>query len=373
MKTTRTFAVLASIAVAGASAWGQALRGNQDGTRALRSPPPPTEQLFLSDKIVYGLIDRLTEQMGEHYGFDEDQLWNVRAAIKDRFPRFLRENQGEIVKVVNDYFGALVGEGPPAPEEVADWAQRVQPLMQKFTGLIEDTTQEIRTYMTDEQQTKLDGEVAMFQVGVNHLNNRLQVWSQGGYDWETEWVRSPAWKEKEAARQAQLDLEQRRAKAVAEGLDPDEVAPLPSVATNANQPKLTSRPAAAVPKTTDEWTAYVENFIKRYKLDPDQQRRARENLREMQNQRDNYLRRGIGKIDLIEKRLKEAKTDEEREKIKADLESVNLPLDNMFKRLKDKLDQIPTLKQRAEAARSETDDRRKAESKPESKPLERRP
>ncbi len=358
----RIFVLFAMVSLAGSGAFAQPVRGNSDGSRPPRNGPPH-EQLFLTDKVLVGFINQLTQQMSEHYGFDQDQLWNVRAAIKDRFVPFIRENQDDLVKVINDYTGALLGDEPPSPAEVAEWAQRVQPLVEKFTGLVNDTTQEIRTYMTEEQQTKLDGEVAMFQVGINHLNNRLQVWADGGYDWESEWIRSEAFKRKQREREEALRREQETAEALATGKpDPHAGEPAGGGVATVKTPRTTTQPLTL--KANDEWSAYVENFIKRYKLDKEQQDKARQCLQESQGQRDTYLKKNVGRLDQLQKRLNDVKTDEERTKIKADIDELNRPLDHMFKRLKDKLDPIPTRKQRAEAAQTEPTNRPKAETKP---------
>ena len=327
-------------------------------------PPPPPNQsdhagddtsqgLFFTDTIIDRAIDRVTEELGGHFKFDDDQLYNTRAVVKERFPRFFQENRAQIVRVVNRWAEAMLGGDPPAPEEVAEWAQLAQPLLNGFGNLVEDSAKNMRPFMTDAQQTQMDGELEMFRVGLNYADRRLQVWSDGGYDWESEWPRSDKFQEKEQQRIREYDEARRRARAEALGLDPNS----PSAASGP-----TSAPATR-PDRSDDWTAYVESFIKRYKLDEAQKTAAYKLLHRAEDSRTNYLRRKLADIDAIEKRLKAAKTDEDRTKIKAEYDHLNEPLDRYFQKLKEGLEALPTRKQRAEAAKTELENRAKAEPK----------
>ena len=116
--------------------------------------------------------------------------------------------------------------------------------------------------------------------------------------------------------------------------------------------KPVSTPAEK-PKQKDEWEIYVDNFIKRYKLDDAQQNSARRTLNSLQETRDRYARRKLSAIESLEKKFAAAKSESEKAELKKQLDAINKPIDAMFAQLKDKLDQLPTRKQRAEAAKSE--------------------
>jgi len=340
---------------------------------AVAQPPGADEDdtdvrdgLFFTERIIDRVINRVTEDLAEHYGLDEDQLYNTRAIVKERFPRFFQENRAQLIRIANRWMEVMLADEPPTPEEVAEWAQLVTPLLGQFAGLVEETAQDMRSFMTDEQQTKLDGELAMFRVGLEVANRRLQVWADGGYDWETEWPRSDKFREKEWERARELEREQRRARAQAMGLDPNSVD-----AGSAGDPGLTrdnppTRPTSQ-PGRTDDWAAYVENFIRRYQLDETQKTAAYKLLRRAQEDRERYLRRKLSDIEAVEKRLREAKTEEDRARAKADYERLNEPLDRYFRRLKDGLEALPTRRQRAEAAKADMEAKSQAAPKPASK------
>lgn len=366
MNTTRMWALVAVVGLGGALACAQDPyeEEQRERPRGRRDDRPPV--LFLTPRIMHRVIDRISEGVAKHYEFDEDQLWNTRELWKERFPRFIMDNRDEIVVLINEYTAALLDEDPPLPEDVADWAQRAMPLIDGFTDLVEDTTEDMRTFMTEDQQVKLDGELAMFRVAVDHLNNRMTVWANGGYDWKSEWPKSEAFREKERERQEQLEREQRRAAAIERGEDPD-AAEAKYQAGRAPKAATTQPEAPTAPKPKDDWTIYVEGFIKRYQLDEGQQNQARRILRSLQEQRHNYLTRKVDEINALERRLKAAETDEQREKVQAELKRLNEPLGRWFEQLKERLEPIPTRKQRAAAARIDMQTRAKTEGKPGSK------
>jgi len=349
-------AVAALAAVAGA----QEARDRGDRPRLARPGfDRPPAGFWPTERMMDLAFDRMSENLAKHYSFDDAQMWNTRDLLKQRFPVWLEQNRGEIQSLMNEYFEALLANEPPSPAEVALWSQRVQPLVQEFVGLVQQTSDEMRTYMTDEQQVLLDGELAAMQVGVSYMNQRLNVWGQGGYDWETEWPRSDQFKRDRDQREQQLQQEAARAKAQAmnQPLSPGG----PEASGQATPPEGAGGPAAAVkaPATKassqpkDDWTAYVESFIQRYKLGEDQQNQARKILRSLLEQRDSYLRRKATEIAELEAKMRGAKSEDERQVFRKRFDEFNGPVERMFNQLKERLDRIPTRKQRAEAAQPE--------------------
>jgi hypothetical protein len=320
--------------------------------------------LFFTDKIVNLAVDRIVDDMADHYNLSEDQFEFIREEVRSRFPSFMLENRDQIIEIANQYTEAMLSGDPPTKEFVAQWSQNTLPMVNRFAEMIEETRESIRPILSEEQQVQMDGEMAAFRVAMNHVNNRMNVWAQGGYDWESEWPRSEAFKEQERVRVETLLKEQERAKAIARGEPPPpetavqtaattDVGAAPSAATPADssRPKPGEKPGAQRPK--DEWDIYVENFIKRYKLDDAQQNQARKHLVSLQEQRDRYARRKLTEIEELEKKLKAVKTDDEKSELKARLVKIQEPIDRMFNQLKDKLDTIPTRKQRADAAKAD--------------------
>ena len=310
-------------------------------------PPPPSAGFWPTDRMMYLFIDRMTEELGKTYGFNEEQLHQTRELWKDEFPAWLNEHRHEIQQLTNEYFEALLEDKPPDPEFVADWAQRVLPLVDEFAERCETVSEQMRPFLTEDQQLTLDGQLAGFRVGMKYLNQRLVGWAEGGFDAETEWHRSPGFKENEEARNRQMAQEAQEAEIAARGGVPKSTGETGGAAGDAagaardnGRSAVSSRPAG------DDWEKYVEDFIRRYQLNAEQQATAHKYLRTLQERRLSCARNAN---EL--KKARQAAANPQRPATGAEeqLQRLNRPLDNMFTQLKEKLDSIPTRKQRAEA------------------------
>ena len=351
------------VLLVGLSVTGVRAQYRPAGNTPAQKPPAeiPTAGFWPTQRMVDSAIDRISDEMAKIYAFDDEQVWNTRDVLKARFPQWMEQNRAELQTLTNQYFEALLSGEPPTPEEVADWSARALPLFDQFTQMVDQTTEDMRTYMTDDQQVLLNGQLAAMQVGMNYMQQRLNTWKDGGYDWESEWPRSQEFKKRQGAREKQLQNEADRAANEAMGF------PTAGGTTDAaggttdaagaegglGAPAGKERQfAASQPKSEpkDEWTLYVENFIRRYSLDDAQQGLARKYLTSSLEERDKYLKRKLPDINTVEGKLKTAKTDDERETVRSELSKLNAPLDRYFGRLKERLDSIPTRKQRAAAA-----------------------
>jgi hypothetical protein len=324
-----------------------------------RSEQPPN--LFFTPEIIDMVINRISDEMAKQYGLDEDQSFQTRELIKARFPAWLDEHRDQIIELTNEYLALTIDDAPPTPEQVADWSRRALPLMSDAFQMVDATAEDMGAMMTDEQRLLLDGQMAAFNVARTYMSDRMQTWSQGGYDWRSEWPRSEEFQRKERERQEQLEHEMRGAEREAIGLPPEgsgesgavggpgEVgdAPPPGVTPD---PSRRAQAAAPVQRTKDEWETYVENFIRRYRLDEGQQNTARKHLKTAQDGRDQYLRRLGNKLEALEKRLQLAQGDEDKQKVQQELVDARKPLERYFDNLKRDLERIPTRKQKAEAA-----------------------
>jgi len=125
------------------------------------------------------------------------------------------------------------------------------------------------------------------------------------------------------------------------------------------QPDATSTPAASAPtagkpaEKKDEWTLYVEAFIKRYALDDEQQQKAQHFLQRAHASRDRYLSRRGSEMERITKMFQDAKNEKQRNTVEKAYGRFQRPLDGMFERLKRDLETLPTRAQRRNAAKSD--------------------
>lgn len=359
MKTARLWCILALAGLGAFAGAAQSPPPDDDQYETLDRGGYPDPVFIFNDRIVDLAIDRIAAGMVNHYKLDDDQLWETKRVLKQRFPEWIQANRTEIIDLTNQYIEALLADEPPPPETVAEWATRVQPLVDQFNGLFVESTEEFREFFTPEQQLILDGEMAVYNVAMNHFNGRLGVWSAGGFDWESEWPRGPEFKQTQAQREEQLEAEAIHAKMQAMGQDPGdepvqyaiEGGASPGVQPAADAQPQSMRPDRKGPK--DEWELYVERFIARYQLTDDQKAQAIRILHKHQSRRDAYLRRKATEIDALYKQFEGATAEDKRAEFRTAYEKLNAPLTRYFEQLKADLDRLPTRRQRAAAAQAD--------------------
>jgi len=295
------------------------------GATPERATEIPTAGFWPTPKMMDRIIDRIVDQMIKHYDLDENQIELTRDLIGSRYPEFLTENRAEIQTLLNQYFEALLNDEPPLPEEVAEWAVRVQPMLAEFGEVTHEVTESMREYLGDEQVVMLDAETAAFNAGMTMVQNKMSVWVEGGYDPETEWIHPP--KDRDESEGAAEDAEVE----YVEELETEEVEPGP----------------------VDEWALYTQRFVERYQFNDEQKQKAYAILRRQQEARDRYLRRKVDEMTRVTKILSESETEQERQAAQASFERLNAPVDRIFEQLKERLDTLPTRAQRRAAAEKE--------------------
>jgi len=305
-----------------------------------RATEIPTEGFWPTRIMMERFIDRITADMAVRYRFSDEQLALTRQLFKARFPEFLNENRAEIQTLMNQYFEAVLNDQPPSVEAVAEWAQRMQPLLAEFGALAEEITTGMREYLDEEQQVTLDGEMAAFHTGMSLMQNKLSVWAEGGYDPQREWIRPPEQRQPEGAPQPDAPPAQ-----------PETTAP--PAPQSADKGAAAAEPGTAADREVrhpkDEWTLYTERFIECYQLNEEQKQKAWMFLRHQQEQRDAHLRRNVDEMARVTRLLKEAETEEQRQSALEAYDRLNRPVERMFEELKQRLETLPTRAQRKAA------------------------
>ncbi|MBU0640813.1 MAG: hypothetical protein KKB50_18260 [Planctomycetes bacterium] len=350
------------------ASWGQAY-GDEEKERPREQKKEdkkeeiPSAGFWPTQRMMELFIERTSEDLAERYDFDEDQLYNTQELFKERFPRWLTDNRARIQTVLNEFIEAQLAGEAPDPEHVADWAQRALPLLEDFQGLVHETSGDMREYLTEEQQLILAGELAAFDTGVKFTSTKLYRWREGGYDPEVEWVQDRRDRRRiDHMEQQRLeqDMNAARHEAIARagggeyGAGEGEYQHAMEVRPQ-NSPRAPGKQAAAQQQATDEWARYVEDFIRRYQLNEEQQNSARRTLEKRRTARDNYLARKGAEMERIQKLFKTADTAEAVEQAEASYKKLNEPVERMFTQLKEKLNSLPTRKQRQQAAKGEPD------------------
>lgn len=322
----------------------------EDAEDTARGAAPPADGAFWpTQRMLDGFFHRVVEDMARDYAFDEDQRERTLELLREHITDFLNRNRSEIQALMARYFEAALNDEPPRPEEVADWAQRVLPLIQDFRESVDGMAGQMHEFLTDDQIAILEGNRAAFHTGLDFATNRMQVWAAGGYDPQTEWHRSAGAREAERQRRAAIRQEMAAQRQAAIDRVRQEQGPAPAVEAAA-QPSATRAPApSATQPTGDEWERYVEDFIRRYALNPDQKQQAYRFLRQQQSERDRYLKRREREMQRLLEEWRTASSAEQVARAEADYARFTRPIDELFERLKSRLEQIPTRAQRRQA------------------------
>ena len=329
---------------------------DQDENQPRRKQALPEAGFWPTQRIMELAIDRLTEQMSEQFDFDDEQLYQTQELFKERVIPWLNDNRGDLMQISNEYMEMLWEKKAPSPEQVARWSIKLIPLVDEFGGIIEDTSEEMRSFMTEDQQVQLDAAMAAWDVGTQYIDRRLGVWADGGFDPVEDWHRTPEFQKGERDRQEALRRDQDMArKAVLEdaGYDPHQPGGAAAPETVADVRRTPTAAPTRVQAPKDEWAVYVEGFIKRYQLNADQQDSARRFLKDAQERRDSYLQRNSQRIADARQKSQAAKSEPERTKADAVVQKYARPVERMFDQLKERLNRLPTRKQRLEAGLTE--------------------
>jgi hypothetical protein len=309
----------------------------------------PDGVFWPTQKMLEGFFNRVVEDMTRDYGLDLDQRERTLALLKERISDFLNRNRVEIQALLARYFEALVDDEAPDPEDVALWAQRVLPLIEDFRESVDGMSDEMHEFLTDDQIAVLEGNRAAFHAGVDFATNRMQVWADGGYDPQTEWYRNSEARQAERQRRAAVRAEMAAQRQAAI----DRVRAEQGLAAAAEAAAAPAASRAPPPSTTqpagDEWEHYVENFIRKYGLNEDQKQQAHRFLRQQQAERDRYLKRREREMQRLLEQWRIAGSAEQVARAEADYARFTRPIDELFERLKTKLEQIPTRAQRRAA------------------------
>jgi hypothetical protein len=344
------------LVIALAAAAPTLLAQNQPAERPPRVTEIPTEGFWPTDTMLDRIFDRISDEMADHYSFDDEQMMLTRQLLKERIPTWLKENRAEIQTLTNQFIEAQLYEQPPEVDGVASWSQRVLPLLDDFSDVVVGMTDEMRDYMTDDQQLQLEAELAGFETGVSMVSNKLGIWADGGYDPESEWL-PPGKERRERERQEDREIDEAVEQAkreVLEGAEPP--SELESLGYVDSSPKATSMPSRTS-EPPDEWTQYTLDFVKRYQLNDEQQQKAMQFLRGAREQRDAYLRGKSEQLARVQALLVAAKDESERAAALEEFEELNAPVNRRLQQLKDRLNTLPTRAQRKAAANAEPPER----------------
>jgi len=291
--------------------------------------PAPPEGLWPSPKLLNLMLVRWAEETCADYELDDPQRAQVRGEVVAQWSGFLTENRSVLQPLANEFIEMRMTLEPPSKEQVQAWADRALPVFEKTRDQFRGTQDEFRKVLRPMQRAKFEVDALQMGVGMAIAEQKLKEWKRGEFDKDVFWEPLPA--ERRARRE-----ERRRRR----------TEPVPTAV--AESPKT---PVDQIAVELDSWEKYVAEFVQLFHLDEGQRTAALSCLSELRERAIAHRERRREEIARLEYRIQNntATSDAPLDDLKKQLRELYGPIDDMFKELQTRLEQIPTADQRAAA------------------------
>lgn len=301
---------------------------------------------------VERICETAVNNIALRYNLNAEQKAWTEQLMKREVQKFLREHEEEVWPAIRDLLAAQLGAKPPDDKEkIKSIGKAALPIVKLAKEAIYKANEEWRTILTDDQKKMHDFDLAEMDKTFTQIEKNFRSWSEG----------TPT----EA------------------GLFPP---PNPEVL--ARSPRQPKKPSPGLPEPpvvpiirVHFFDAYVEDFIKEYRLNEGQVDTARSILREFKEKAEAF--KDANKAEFTELAAAQQKAMEQREterveQIDRKRKELLQPLYALFAKMDQRLKGLLTSTQLAQyEARNSigtdaaTDKRtKKSDSKPEAKPAD---
>ncbi len=280
------------------------------------------------------LLHRWADGVMVDYELDDKKRADVRDAVVRRWSGFLNENRSKIQPLLNEFIEMRVAVDPPAKGQVQAWARRAMPVFGLIRRQLTEGMDDFRQTLDPVQRAKFEREALELGVATQVVGRKLERWQEGKVDIEEFWARPNAQR-----RERRQERRHRRAERAKKKL----------ALVEARRPEVDQ-----IALELQAWDKYVKEFIQTHTLDDGQRTAALSCLSELKERAAAHRDRRRPEIDELERRIRSnTGSDQELADIKQQLIELYGPIDEMFKELQGRLEQIPTAKQRATAREPE--------------------
>jgi hypothetical protein len=242
----------------------------------------------------------------------------------DRWPAFFDDNRAEMQPLVNEYLELRMGVEPPTADQVAKWAARAMPVLDRIRDEIEDAQQQAIDLLDSNQRQQFEAQRGRTAAAMTMAEGMLKQWSVGSFRVQDVWD-EPKGAQRGAQRHGALDDQPGRAEPPL-----DRGAALPD-----------SQAPTRVDRELREWERYVADFCDRYELDRSQRNAADSILREMLSRADDHVRLHRERILAVEQAI-ESPLEQDQAGVEKELDEVYGPIDAMFRELDERIHRLPT-------------------------------
>ncbi len=311
---------------------------------------------------VETMVKQAAEQIIRRYKLDDDQAQFTRKLMSERVDKLLEKHDDRIRQLFREAIAMRALSKPPSKQAIQSWAERALPVYQDARKQILEGNEEWAKILTPEQRKIHKLDLKMMKMDFKQYEDKLARWKQGGFDPQRDWVvrrakpvkpsanarKQLAQKLKEKREAAEAARQRQKQKQLAQ-MPPNRMGGPPRLGETSPQ-NPTTGPAGAQPIIEDPehfWDTYVRGFIKQYRLDEGQANQARAMLADMKKRARRYRDSRKADYDRLRAALRENRSPDMAQA----LQELDAPVDEMFEKLKARLENIPTSKQRARAGR----------------------
>jgi hypothetical protein len=288
------------------------------------------------------MLARWAEEVSNAYDLEDAQRARVREAVAKRWGRFLTEHRSTIQPIVAELLEMRLELKPPTKERVQNWAERAAPLFDKIRKQFDETTTEFRKVLTPVQRVRFEVDLLQFRAGMMFTQQKLARWRKGDYQEDDFWEPPSGDRHQRRLERRRRRLEEASKAAAVTGGSPAGASPAPAAA-----------PTDQVIVELKVWDGYVDKFMARYRLNEGQRDAVLSVLSEMKKRAIAHRDHKLREIASLERRINTfGGSDDELADLKTQLTKLYGPIDEMFKELQRRIDQVPTAAQRAAAAQS---------------------
>ena len=295
----------------------------------------PMEGPWPSPKLMDLMLARWADGASAQFELDAGQSAEVREFTRQRWSTFLNENRARIQPLVNEYFEMHLEAKPPTKDQVRAWSERALPVFEQLRAELDQGVDDFRKVLKPAQKAEFELRALEFEVGMELAEQKLKHWQKGEFNEREFWT--PPRHQRRARRE-----EPRRE---ATGKHKDAID-----ARGAASPRAESAEDDQIELELQAWDKFVAEFIRAYRLNEGQRTAALSCLNELKERARGHRDRRREEIAALEHRIHNSGSEQEMPKIKQQLIELYGPIDEMFRELKARLEQIPTTAQRASVA-----------------------
>jgi hypothetical protein len=266
-------------------------------------------------------VDRMMEdaslQISRRYNLNPAQENYTKLLLRKRVTAFLEQYETDVRELLKESIDLRLGLKAGGIEVYQKWATRAEPIYRAATEAILDGNKEWGQILNPDQKKIHEMDLALMNTNFDQVNRVIGDWKGG---------KGP--------------------------IGPGAIAGTVTNPQGGQQASLVSRPQAPIVRSMieDSWEAYVNHFIKTYKLDEKQKNAAKEGiLKEYRTEATKYRDRRKAEFDELDQQIRLPKPKWNPVDVARRRAEMEKPVRRMFTSLDGRLQQLPDSKQRASA------------------------